>query len=53
MSLVLGIDPGSRVTGYGVIDVQGRRGSDMKACAMRAPPRALPFDARFVFYGGT
>ena len=25
MSLVLGIDPGSRVTGYGVIDVQGNR----------------------------
>ena len=42
MSLVLGIDPGSRVTGYGVIDVQGNRLSYVDCGCIRSEGGALP-----------
>ncbi|MEC7605072.1 MAG: crossover junction endodeoxyribonuclease RuvC [Pseudomonadota bacterium] len=42
MSLVLGIDPGSRVTGYGVIDVQGNRLSYVDCGCIRSEGDALP-----------
>ena len=41
MSLVLGIDPGSRVTGYGLIDVQGNRLS-MSIAAASEPKGSFP-----------
>ena len=51
MSLVLGIDPGSRVTGYGVIDVQGNRLSYVDCGCIRSEGGALPARLKKIFDG--
>ena len=51
MSLVLGIDPGSRVTGYGVIDVQGNRLSCVDCGCIRSEGGALPARLKKIFGG--
>ena len=51
MSLVLGIDPGSRVTGYGVIDVQGNRLSYVDCGCIRLEGGALPARLKKIFDG--
>ena len=39
---ILGIDPGLRLTGFGVIDVQGRALRYVASGVIRIPPGALP-----------
>ena len=39
---ILGIDPGLRLTGFGVIDVQGRALSYVASGVIRIPPGSLP-----------
>ena len=39
---ILGIDPGLRVTGFGVIDVQGRALRYVASGVIRIPPGSLP-----------
>ncbi len=39
---ILGIDPGSRVTGFGVISVAGGRVSYVSSGVIRIPPTAFP-----------
>ena len=51
MSLVLGIDPGSRVTGYGLIDVQGNRLSYVDSGCIRTEGGALPVRLKKIFDG--
>ena len=51
MSLVLGIDPGSRVTGYGLIDVQGNRLSYVDCGCIRTEGGALPARLKIIFDG--
>lgn len=42
MPRILGIDPGSRITGYGVIDVQGSRQRWLASGCVRCATGALP-----------
>jgi len=42
---ILGIDPGSRATGYGVIDKRGDH-LEFVACGVIRPPAGLPFAQR-------
>ena len=51
MSLVLGIDPGSRVTGYGVIEVHGNRLSYVDCGCIRSEGGALPARLKKIFDG--
>ena len=51
MSLVLGIDPGLRVTGYGLIDVQGNRLSYVDCGCIRTEGGALPARLKKIFDG--
>ena len=51
MSLVLGIDPGSRVTGYGLIYVQGNRLSYVDCGCIRTEGGALPARLKKIFDG--
>ena len=51
MSLVLGIDPGSRITGYGLIDVQGSRLSYVDCGCIRSEGGALPARLKKIFDG--
>ena len=51
MSLVLGIDPGSRITGYGLIDVQGSRLSYVDCGCIRTEESALPARLKKIFDG--
>ena len=51
MSLVLGIDPGSRVTGYGLIDVQGNRLSYVDCGCIRTEGGALPARLKKIYDG--
>jgi crossover junction endodeoxyribonuclease RuvC len=42
MGLILGIDPGSRVTGYGIISSNGIRSSHIVSGCIRVPKGELP-----------
>lgn len=47
--LVLGIDPGSRTTGYGVIDVRGNKLSYIDCGCIRAGDGSLPERLKIIF----
>ena len=38
---ILGIDPGSRVTGFGVIDLLGRQQTYVASGCIKTPPKAV------------
>lgn len=42
MRRILGIDPGSRITGYGIIDSDGRRSVHVASGCIRMKEQALP-----------
>lgn len=42
MPRILGIDPGSRVTGYGLVEVEGARIAYLASGCIRTPSGALP-----------
>lgn len=46
---ILGIDPGSRITGYGVIDCTGGRNQYVASGCVRVPDVALPERLKVIF----
>jgi crossover junction endodeoxyribonuclease RuvC len=50
---ILGIDPGSRITGFGVIDVANQRSVHVASGCLRVPDGALPERLRAIFEGVT
>jgi crossover junction endodeoxyribonuclease RuvC len=46
---ILGVDPGSRTTGYGVIDTDGLRSRRVASGCIRVGERAWPERLRFIF----
>ena len=53
MTLILGIDPGSRATGFGVIEVEGNRLRYVASGCIRPEPGAHPQRLRTIFRGIT
>lgn len=51
MTLILGIDPGSRATGFGVIEVNGNRLRYVASGCIRPEPGAHPQRLRTIFRG--
>jgi crossover junction endodeoxyribonuclease RuvC len=49
MALILGIDPGSRKTGFGIIHVQGGRHTYVASGVIRLPLVALPERLKIIF----
>ena len=49
MTRIIGIDPGSRLTGYGVIDVVGSKISYVTSGIIRLPEGALPERLKIIF----
>jgi crossover junction endodeoxyribonuclease RuvC len=48
---ILGIDPGSRITGFGVIDSDGRRSIHVASGCIRTAESALPARLQVIFSG--
>jgi crossover junction endodeoxyribonuclease RuvC len=51
MKRILGIDPGSRITGYGVIDTDGRNMTYVASGCIRISDQAIPARLRTIFVG--
>lgn len=51
MSLILGIDPGSRKTGFGVVNVIGNRQEYVASGVIRLPNISLPERLQIIFSG--
>lgn len=51
MMRILGIDPGSRVTGYGIIDTDGRRVSYIASGCIKTADDDIPRRLRTIFEG--
>ncbi len=51
MTRIIGIDPGSRRTGYGIIDVQGGKLSYVTSGIVRLPEGPLPPRLKIIFDG--
>jgi crossover junction endodeoxyribonuclease RuvC len=51
MCRILGLDPGSRLTGFGVIEVQGRHNGYLASGCIRVRADALPDKLRIIFDG--
>ena len=51
MLRILGIDPGSRRTGYGLIDVLGSKISYVSSGIIRLPEKSLPERLKIIFDG--
>ncbi|MHB8473636.1 MAG: crossover junction endodeoxyribonuclease RuvC [Gammaproteobacteria bacterium] len=49
MTRILGIDPGSLITGYGIIDVDGPRNHYVTSGCLRLPGESLPSRLRVIF----
>lgn len=50
---ILGIDPGSRITGYGLIDSDGQRSAHVHSGCICTPEGALPDRLKAIFDGVT
>ena len=48
---ILGIDPGSLVTGYGVIDIHGQQARHVDSGCIRIPSVSLPERLKIIFEG--
>jgi crossover junction endodeoxyribonuclease RuvC len=48
---ILGIDPGSRITGYGIIDSDGRRSVHVASGCIRTADSGLPARLQVIFRG--
>ena len=51
MTRIIGIDPGSRRTGYGVIDIAGSKISYVTSGIVRLPEAGLPERLKIIFDG--
>lgn len=49
MALILGIDPGSRKTGFGIINCQGAKSSYVTSGVIRVPDISLPERLKVIF----
>ncbi len=49
MALIIGIDPGSRKTGFGVIDAEGSKAVYVTSGIIRMPDKALPERLKIIF----
>lgn len=49
MTRILGIDPGSQITGYGIIDMDGNHARHVKHGVIRVKGEALPVKLRLIF----
>lgn len=49
MALILGIDPGSRKTGFGIINTQGPRAVYVSSGVIRVPDDSLPQRLKLIF----
>ena len=47
---IIGIDPGSRITGYGIIDSDGQKLRLIEAGCIRIPDRAFEFRLKHLFH---
>lgn len=48
---ILGIDPGSRVTGYGIVDVQGQKVSYVDSGCIRLADESMPIRLMMIYQG--
>lgn len=53
MTRILGIDPGSQVTGYGIIDMEGNHAAHVTHGLIRVKGSTLPIKLRTIFEGIT
>ena len=51
MTRIIGIDPGSRRTGYGIIDMVGSKTSYVTSGIIRLPEKSLPERLKIIFDG--
>ena len=51
MSIILGIDPGSRITGYGIIRCQGRKMQYLGSGCIRTESKEFPPRLKIIFDG--
>ena len=49
MALILGIDPGSRKTGFGIINAVGRKAEYVTSGVIRVPDLDLPERLKIIF----
>ncbi len=49
MTLILGIDPGSRKTGFGLIDLKGTKATYVTSGVVRVPEGSLPERLKVIF----
>jgi crossover junction endodeoxyribonuclease RuvC len=53
MTRILGIDPGSRVTGFGIVEAVGQRITHLASGCIRAEDETFPNRLRLIFSGVT
>lgn len=53
MVRILGIDPGSQITGYGIVDVEGNRCVYVSSGCVRVSGKQLPERLKMIFEGVT
>ncbi|QSX31616.1 MULTISPECIES: crossover junction endodeoxyribonuclease RuvC [Shewanella] len=53
MAIILGVDPGSRITGYGIIQCQGRHQQYLGSGCIRTQSEDLPLRLKQIFDGLT
>jgi len=53
MTRILGIDPGSRLTGFGIIDIDGNRSAYVTSGCIRVQAETLPEKLKIIFEGIT
>jgi len=51
MTIILGIDPGSRITGYGIISVVGQKSEYIDSGCIRISPTSLPERLKQIYSG--
>ena len=49
MTIILGIDPGSRITGYGVIQLQGTKQQYLTSGCIRTQAKEIPLRLQQIF----
>ena len=51
MKRILGIDPGSRITGYGIVETDGRSVSYIASGCIKTPDADIPVRLGVIFSG--
>ena len=53
MAIIIGIDPGSRMTGYGIVQQTGDKLTYIDAGTIRTDTKEMPERLKRIFKGGT